>query len=105
MVNDPIGVITVGLDRLGFGIIDWFGSTTLAMVMVIIVSVWIWTPFVTVAVLAGLQSIPETLYEAAKVDGARLGTSAPPVEKCTGPPYISTGGSESPITSGKGIAT
>ena len=70
MLNDPIGVITVGLDNLGFGIIDWFGSTTLAMILVIAVSVWIWTPFVTVAFLAGLQSVPETLYEAAKVDGA-----------------------------------
>ena len=70
MLNDPIGVITAGMDSLGFGIIDWFGSPARAMAIVIMVSVWIWTPFVTVAVLAGLQSIPETLYEAAKVDGA-----------------------------------
>jgi len=32
--------------------------------------VWIWTPFVVTCVLAGLQSIPSQLYEAARVDGA-----------------------------------
>ena len=70
MLNDPIGIFTVAADNLGFGVIDWFGTPGRAMALVIAVSVWIWTPFVTVAVLAGLQSIPETLYEAAKVDGA-----------------------------------
>lgn len=70
MLNDPIGVVTVAVDGLGFGIVDWFGTPTRAMAIVIAVSVWIWTPFVTVAFLAGLQSVPETLYEAAKVDGA-----------------------------------
>ncbi len=70
MLNDPIGVITVGLQNLGFGIVDWYGSPTLAMVLVISASVWLWTPFVTVAFLAGLQSVPDSLYEAAKVDGA-----------------------------------
>ncbi|CAN0571179.1 unnamed protein product [Laminaria digitata] len=33
------------------------------------VSVWLWTPFVTTAFLAGLQTVPTSLYEAAKVDG------------------------------------
>ena len=70
MLNDPIGVITVAMQDLGFGTVDWFGSPTLAMGIVITISVWIWTPFVTVAILAGLQSVPESLYEAAKVDGA-----------------------------------
>lgn len=70
MLNDPIGVVTVAMQDLGFGTIDWFGSPTLAMGIVITISVWIWTPFVTVAILAGLQSVPDSLYEAAKVDGA-----------------------------------
>ena len=70
MLNDPIGIITAMADGLGFGIVDWFGTPNRAMAIVITVSVWIWTPFVTVAFLAGLQSVPDTLYEAAKVDGA-----------------------------------
>jgi len=37
---------------------------------IVLVSVWIWTPFVVTCVLAGLQTIPVQLYEAARVDGA-----------------------------------
>ena len=70
MLNDPIGIITAMAGGLGFGTVDWFGSPARAMAIVIAVSVWIWTPFVTVAFLAGLQSVPETLHEAARVDGA-----------------------------------
>ncbi len=70
MLNDPIGIITIAFQNLGFGTVDWYGSPNLAMGMVILVSVWIWTPFVTISFLAGLQSVPESLYEAAKVDGA-----------------------------------
>ena len=70
MLNDPIGIATIAAQKLGFGTVDWYGSPNIAMGLVVFVSVWIWTPFVTVAFLAGLQSVPETLYEAAKVDGA-----------------------------------
>ncbi len=70
MLNDPIGIVTVAVQKLGFGVIDWYGSPNLAMGLVVFASVWIWTPFVTVAFLAGLQMVPETLYEAARVDGA-----------------------------------
>ena len=70
MVNDPIGVLTVAAKSMGFGAIDWFGTPQSSMTMLILVSVWLWTPFVTVAFLAGLQSVPVQLYEAAKVDGA-----------------------------------
>ena len=70
MLNDPIGIVTVLAQNLGFGVIDWYSSPALAMGLVVFASVWLWTPFVTVAFLAGLQMVPESLYEAAKVDGA-----------------------------------
>jgi multiple sugar transport system permease protein len=41
-----------------------------AMLSLIIVSVWMYAPFVTICVLAGLQTIPPSLYEAADLDGA-----------------------------------
>jgi multiple sugar transport system permease protein len=41
-----------------------------AMLSLIIVSVWMFSPFVTICVLAGLQTIPPVLYEAAEIDGA-----------------------------------
>jgi multiple sugar transport system permease protein len=71
MLDDNIGVITVGLKALGFeSISKWPNSPIASMMIVILISVWVWTPFVTVCCLAGLQSIPNELYDAAKVDGA-----------------------------------
>jgi multiple sugar transport system permease protein len=40
------------------------------MESIVLVDIWQWTPFVVLVVLAGLQSIPDYLYEAAQLDGA-----------------------------------
>lgn len=50
---------------------DWFGSTALALMSVVLVEVWHNTPFMMLVLLAGIQSIPQELYDAAKADGAR----------------------------------
>jgi multiple sugar transport system permease protein len=50
--------------------IDWLGVMPNAMLSVITVGAWKFFPFVVIAVLARLQTIPEHLYEAAKIDGA-----------------------------------
>ncbi len=49
---------------------DWFGSTALAVMSVVLVEVWHNTPFMMLVLLAGIQSIPQELYDAAKADGA-----------------------------------
>jgi multiple sugar transport system permease protein len=49
--------------------IDWLGNPSTALAAVIAVDVWHWTPFVYLLLLAGLESLPEDIYEAAKVDG------------------------------------
>lgn len=48
----------------------WLASHITALPTITAIDVWIFTPFVTLILLAGLQSIPETMYEAAAVDGA-----------------------------------
>jgi ABC-type sugar transport system permease subunit len=48
----------------------WFNSPVLAWVPVILADVWKMTPFVTLLLLAGLQNIDPSLYEAARMDGA-----------------------------------
>ncbi|WP_172457664.1 carbohydrate ABC transporter permease [Pseudonocardia sp. N23] len=69
-ILDPeVGILNVMLSTLGLGNINFF-SPSMAMVTVIGVSVWAWTPFVVIVFLAGLQTIPEELYESARVDGA-----------------------------------
>jgi multiple sugar transport system permease protein len=50
---------------------DWFGSPALAVLSVVLVEVWHNTPFMMLVLLAGIQSIPQELYDAAKADGAR----------------------------------
>ena len=51
---------------------SWLGNATLAMVSIIIVNTWRGLPFYGITLLAGLQTIPPDLYEAAAIDGASL---------------------------------
>ncbi|MEH1795048.1 carbohydrate ABC transporter permease [Nostoc sp.] len=70
--NDQFGVVNDILRRLGLiktGI-NWLGDPTLAMSAAIFADVWKTTPFISILLLAGLQSIPADLYEAYSVDGA-----------------------------------
>jgi len=50
--------------------LDWLGSMPNAMISIVLVGAWKYFPFVVIAVLARLQTIPEPLYEAARIDGA-----------------------------------
>jgi multiple sugar transport system permease protein len=71
--NDQFGVVNDILLRLGViqtGI-NWLGEPTLAMVAVVFADVWKTTPFISILLLAGLQSISSDLYEAHAIDGAR----------------------------------
>jgi multiple sugar transport system permease protein len=67
MLNAELGVVNYLTGRPD---IDWLGSPALALHAAILVDVWKTTPFVALLLLAGLQTIPEDLYRAAKVDGA-----------------------------------
>ena len=70
MYNFDFGVLNQLLGLLGVGPVDWLGNTTTALAAVIAVDVWHWTPFVFLLMLAGLESLPQDVYEAARVDGA-----------------------------------
>jgi multiple sugar transport system permease protein len=70
--NDQFGVVNDILLRLGLihtGI-NWLGEPTLALIALIFADVWKTTPFVSILLLAGLQSISPDLYEAYEIDGA-----------------------------------
>src|SRR5689334_2794508 len=72
MLNDIYAVVNLALIQTG--IIDaavlWIASPSLAMLTVIGINVWMFFQFITIHVLARLQLVPGTLYEAACVDGA-----------------------------------
>ena len=71
MLDPNYGLIKSWLNSIGVGMIDWSSHAYAAKGLIVLVSVWLWTPFVVTCVLAGLQNIPSQLYEAARVDGAR----------------------------------
>jgi len=50
--------------------LDWLGSMPNAMISIVLVGAWKYFPFVVIAILARLQTIPDHLYEAATIDGA-----------------------------------
>lgn len=66
------GIISWALKNMGFikTNIPFLGDPTLAMGSVIAVNIWRGTPFFAIALLAGLQTIAQDLYEAAAIDGA-----------------------------------
>lgn len=70
ILDGNIGIVNKFLKELGFASVTWFETPFTAMFSIIMVSVWTWTPFVTLCFLAGLQSVPLELYEAARIDGA-----------------------------------
>jgi len=69
MYNFDFGVLNQLLGTVGIAPVDWLGSTATALPAVIAVDVWHWTPFVFLLMLAGLESLPQDIYEAAQVDG------------------------------------
>jgi len=70
LLDGSMGLWTHWAMDLGFGRPHWFENPVSAMAIIILASVWTWTPFVTVCFLAALQTVPASLYEAARVDGA-----------------------------------
>jgi len=64
------GLFNYLLGNLGFEPVKWLANKTIVMLSVVLVEIWQWTPLSFLILLAGLQSIPQDFYEAAKVDGA-----------------------------------
>ncbi|WP_055481727.1 carbohydrate ABC transporter permease [Sphaerimonospora mesophila] len=70
LYNSDFGVINAMLKAAGLGAVGWLDDPATAKIAVIAVNVWLGVPFMMVALLGGLQSIPAELHEAAEVDGA-----------------------------------
>ncbi|GLF94017.1 carbohydrate ABC transporter permease [Streptomyces yaizuensis] len=70
MYNTNNGVFNALLGKIGVAPVDWLGDPFVQKLSVIAVNTWLGVPFMMVAILGGLQSIPRELYEAAEMDGA-----------------------------------
>jgi multiple sugar transport system permease protein len=65
--NGPINSL---ITALGAPPPPWLSNPTWAPIAVMLIDIWQWTPFVFLVALAGLQGLPEDIYEAARVDGS-----------------------------------
>ncbi len=71
--HDQFGPLNYLIEQVTFGHwrgFAWIADPKVALFSILMTDVWQWTPFLMLIVLAGLQSIPQELYEAAEVDGA-----------------------------------
>ena len=70
LLNPGVGVLNYLLDRGGAPTADWLTDPDWALPAIAMTTVWMNVGFSTIVILAGLQNIPDELYEAARVDGA-----------------------------------
>jgi multiple sugar transport system permease protein len=70
--DTQFSIVTWSLKQLGFisRPIDWLGEPNMARAAVIFANIWRGVPFIAITLLAGLQTVSPSLYEAATIDGA-----------------------------------
>jgi multiple sugar transport system permease protein len=72
MLSSEYGIVNYFLSLIVPSLRDfpWAGSAHYAMLTVVVIDVWIFTPFIALLLLAGMRSLPAAPFEAARVDGA-----------------------------------
>lgn len=68
LFNETSGTLNYALTSVGLDSVRWFTEPWAARTAVLLLDSWQWTPFVFIIVLAAMQSIPDELYEAARID-------------------------------------
>jgi multiple sugar transport system permease protein len=69
MFNDQFGIVNVVLEAVGIEGQPWLTQRWSAFAVILATDVWLWTPWFTLLLLAGLQSLPKEPFEAAAIDG------------------------------------
>lgn len=69
MLNNSVGIVEKFLNIFGVYNFPWAAGASTAMMTVVMIDVWVNTSFCMLLVLAGLQSLPKSPFESAKIDG------------------------------------
>lgn len=69
MTNPGFGVLSYLMSLIGFDDFRWASSPSTALMTVVLVDIWVYTPFMMILLLAGLRSLPTQPFEAAALDG------------------------------------
>jgi multiple sugar transport system permease protein len=70
MLSPNFGLVDYFVQWFGFEQVNWLGAPTPALVSVIAIHTWQWTPFAFLVLLASLAALPPDVYEAARIDRA-----------------------------------
>jgi multiple sugar transport system permease protein len=70
LFNEAQGPVNYLIRHLGGPIVPWMSNVVVALPTLILVDTWEWVPFMIIVLLAGLQSLPPEVFEAAVADGA-----------------------------------
>lgn len=73
LLNYRGGLVNYVMQSMGISPLAWLSHPRLALFSVVIADLWRWSPFATLLLLAGLRSIPNSIFEAAEIDGATAG--------------------------------
>ncbi len=69
MTNPNFGILSYLAAQIGFADFRWANSPDTALLTVVLVDIWVYTPFIMILLLAGLRSLPPQPFEAAALDG------------------------------------
>jgi len=69
MTNPGFGILSYGMTLIGIEDFRWGASPSTALFTVVLVDIWVYTPFIMILLLAGLRSLPTQPFEAAALDG------------------------------------
>jgi len=69
MTNPNFGILSYFAQVLGFENMRWGSDPSTALLTVVLVDIWVYTPFIMILLLAGLRSLPTQPFEAAALDG------------------------------------
>ena len=70
VLSPDVGLVDVATRALGLGSHNWLGDPQLALISVIAMHTWQWTPFAFLVILASIASLPPDVFEAARIDRA-----------------------------------
>ena len=69
MTNPNFGILSYAVSLVGFEDMKWASDPSTALLTVLLVDIWVYTPFMMILLLAGLRSLPRQPFEAAALDG------------------------------------
>src|SRR5258705_7220624 len=69
MFNDQFGIVNAVLEAIGLDGQPWLVQRWSAFGIILLTDIWLWTPWFTLLLLAGLQNLPKEPFEAAAIDG------------------------------------